>query len=287
MAEDTRSGAARVAPIVSLGLAILTVALIVIGLPLVVAPARTDRYFSWTMDVPLTAAFLGACYWTAAVFTFLSAREREWARVRAVMPGILVAGTLIFAATLVHLERFAMETARGWIWVILYAGLAPGTLLLVALQRRAAGGDPPVLRRIERWAAVLFALAAAALLVVGASLFAFPGTAGGWWLWPLTELTARMVGAWLAAIGVTLVAVVLDGDWTRVRAAMVYLAAVAAAQLATLARDPGAVEWDGVAAWVYIAFSIALFALAVRGLRSSVTARRLPWTAGRPPADPY
>src|SRR5918911_5107764 len=106
-------GAGRsVAPLVSLGLAVLTVALIVVGLPVVAAPARTARYFSWTIDVPLTAAFLGACYWTAALFTLLAAREREWARVRAVMPGILLAGTLILVATLVHIQRFAMETAR-------------------------------------------------------------------------------------------------------------------------------------------------------------------------------
>src|SRR3954463_10513092 len=144
MPDDARS----VAPIVPLGLAVLTVALIVVGLPLVVAPARTDRYFAWTIDVPLTAAFLGACYWTAALFTLLSAREREWARVRAVMPGILVAGTLILVATLVHIERFAMDTARGWIWVILYAALPAGGLLLLALQRRVPGADPPVLRPI-------------------------------------------------------------------------------------------------------------------------------------------
>src|SRR5919197_4547322 len=101
MSGDTRS----VAPVVSLGLAVLTVALLVVGLPIVVAPARTDRYFAWPIDVPLTAAFLGACYWTAALFTLLAARERRWARMRAVMPGILVAGTLILLATLVHIER--------------------------------------------------------------------------------------------------------------------------------------------------------------------------------------
>lgn len=263
MSDDSRS----VAPVVSLGLAILTVALLVVGLPVVVAPARTDRYFSWTIDVPLTAAFLGACYWTAALFTLLSARERRWPHVRAVMPGILVAGTLILVATLVHVESFAMETARGWIWVILYAGLPPGVLLLLALQRNAHAADAPARRPIERWAKVLLALSAAVLLVTGAALFAVPGTTGGWWLWPVTELTARMVGAWLAAIGVTLVAVLLEGDWTRVRAALVYLAAVAAGQLATLARYPGTVQWEDVAAWAYVAFCVALFVLAAHGMR--------------------
>jgi hypothetical protein len=201
---------------------------------------------------------------------YLQAGSRSaalWARARAVMPGILVAGTLILVATLIHIERFAMDTARGWIWVILYAGLPPGVLLLLALQRRVPGAEPALLCPIERWAAVLLALAAAALVITGAALFAVPRTTGAWWLWPLTELTARMVGAWLAAIGVTLVAVLLEGDWTRVKAAMVYLAAVAAAHLATLARYPGTVQWGDVAAWIYVAVYAALVALAVHGMR--------------------
>lgn len=264
-----------VAPLVSLGLAVLTAALIVVGLPLVVAPASTDRFFAWTIDVPLTAAFLGACYWTAALFALLSSRSREWARVRCVMPGILVAGTLILVATLVHIERFAMDAARGWVWVILYAGLPPGVLLLLAIQRRMPGADPPVVQPLERWAAVLLALAATALLLTGAALFAFPGTTAAWWLWPLTALTARMVGAWLAAIGVTLVAVLREGDWARVRAAMVYLGAVGVAFLATLARYPGTVRWDTVAAWLYVSCCATLFAMAVYGLRAGSRQARL------------
>jgi hypothetical protein len=256
-----------VAPLVSLGLAVLTAALVGVGLPLALAPGSTDRLFSWTMDLPLTAAFLGACYWTAALFTLLAARERVWARARAVMPGILVAGTLIFVATLIHLDKFAMETVRGWAWLILYAGLPPGVLLLLALQRRQPGTDPSRLRPIERGAAVALALGAVALLLAGAALYAFPATTAGWWPWPLTELTARMVGAWLAAIGLTLAAARQEGDWARVTPATIYLAAVATAQLATLARYPGTVEWDTLAAWLYVAFDVALLALAVYGIR--------------------
>src|SRR3954452_4123313 len=255
-----------VAPLVSLGLGVLTTALIVVGLPVVVAPGRTDRYFTWTIDVPLTAAFLGACYWTAALFTLLSARERVWVRARSVMPGILVAGVLILAATLIHLERFAMDTARGWVWLILYAGLPPGVLILLAIQRRRPGIDPPMVLPIERRAAMAFALAAAVLLLAGAGLYVLPGTTAAWWPWPLTDLTARMVGAWLAAIGVTLVAVLHENDWARVRHTMVYLAAVGAAHLATLARYPDTMQWDDVAAWVFIVVDVSLLALAVHGL---------------------
>ena len=261
-----------VAPLTSLGLAVLTIALVVVGFPVVVAPARTAEWFSWTIDVPLTAAFLGACYWTAALFTLLAARASTWARARAVMPGILVAGTLILLATLMHLDKFAMDTVRGWLWVILYAGLAPGVLVLLGLQRRVPGADPPVVRRIERRTGVPLALAAGVLLIAGMALFTFPGTTAGWWPWSLTELTARMTGAWLTAVGVTLVAVLLERDWARVWAAMVYLAALAAAQLATLARYPGTVERAHAGAWIYVAGCVALLALAVFGAVSSHTA---------------
>jgi hypothetical protein len=256
-----------VAPLVSMGLAVLTAALVVVGLPLTLAPGDTDRFFSWTMDVPLTAAFLGACYWTAALFTLLAARERVWARARSVVPGVLLAGTLILVATLIHFDKFAMETVRGWVWVILYAGLPPGVLLLLALQRRQPGSSPPVLCPIERGASAALAFAAAALLVTGAALYAFPASTAGWWPWPLTELTARMVGAWLAAVAVTLLAVRHEGDWARVTAATIYLASVAGAHLATLARYSGTVEWDALAAWLYVAFDLALLALAVYGIR--------------------
>jgi hypothetical protein len=256
-----------VTPLVSLGLAVLTVALILVGLPVTVAPGSTDRLFSWTIDVPLTTAFLGACYWTAALFTFMAVRERAWVRVRAVMPGILVAGTLILLATLIHLDAFAMEAWRGWIWLILYAGLPPGVVLLLALQRRQHGTDPPVQHPIERWATTALALGATALLSVATALSVFPADTADWWPWPLTELTARMIGAWLAAIGATLVAVVLERDWTRVTPAMIYLAAVAAALLATLARHPGSVEWGTAAAWLYVVLDAALLGLAVHGIR--------------------
>jgi hypothetical protein len=260
-----------VAPLVSLGLAVLTAAMLLVGMPVVVAPGRTDRYFAWTLDVPLTAAFLGACYWTAALFTLLCTRERTWARVRCVTPGVLIAGTLILAATLIHLDKFAMDTVRGWVWLVLYALLPPGTLSLLAIQSRQPGVDPPVQHPFERPAAIAFAVVAAALLLAGVALFAVPGTTADAWPWPLTDLAARMVGSWLVAIGITLIAILHEGDWARVRHAMVYLAAVALAHLATLARYPGTVQWDDPAAWVLVGLDVSLLVLAVHGLRRRAT----------------
>lgn len=53
---------------------------LIIGIPLYLLSERTDTYFAWTIDPPLTAAALGAGYWASFVLELLSAREGRWAR---------------------------------------------------------------------------------------------------------------------------------------------------------------------------------------------------------------
>ena len=76
------------------------------GVPLFVGSEQTDQYFAWTIRPPLTAAVLGALYWSAVPFVFLSAREREWANARLAVPGVLVFTTLGLIATVLHADRF-------------------------------------------------------------------------------------------------------------------------------------------------------------------------------------
>src|ERR1700686_2912159 len=52
------------------------------GLQLYVLAEATDRFFAWTIGLPLTAASLGAYYWTAMIVSLLSWRERQWANAR-------------------------------------------------------------------------------------------------------------------------------------------------------------------------------------------------------------
>jgi len=52
------------------------------GAELFLGASDTDRFFSWTIDPPLTAAFMGAAYWAAMVLLAWAARQRSWARAR-------------------------------------------------------------------------------------------------------------------------------------------------------------------------------------------------------------
>ena len=47
------------------------------GLQLTVFPLRTADWFAWTIDVPMTAVFLGAAYWSSAVLELAGAGSRS------------------------------------------------------------------------------------------------------------------------------------------------------------------------------------------------------------------
>src|SRR5688500_10837759 len=76
------------------------------GIQLFVLTEETDRYFAWTIGVPMTAAFLGAGYWAAGVLEFLIASERIWANARPGAPAVWIFTTLTLIATLLHLDIF-------------------------------------------------------------------------------------------------------------------------------------------------------------------------------------
>src|SRR5262249_19290902 len=97
----------------------------VAGVQLFVLSEATDRYFAWTISPPLTAAFLGAAYWAGAVLAFLAAREPVWACARASLGAVLVFTTGALAATLLHLDRFHLDSIFGWVWLVVYVLLPP------------------------------------------------------------------------------------------------------------------------------------------------------------------
>src|SRR5215208_2515325 len=81
------------------------------GLSLFVATDQTDQFSAWTINSHITAAFIGAAYWGAGVFlTLLSARERDWARARIAVPAVFVFSVLGLISTLLHLDRFHINS---------------------------------------------------------------------------------------------------------------------------------------------------------------------------------
>jgi hypothetical protein len=246
------------------------------GSILLVAHNDTARYFSWTIAVPVTAVFLGAGYLSAAVLESMAARQGSWQRARIAVPGVLAFTTLTLAVTLVHLDKFhlgaasVLTRALTWGWLAIYVGVPPVLAFLWWRQARAVPGTAPAGPRLPPLVRAALGVQGAVMLVLGVALLAAPVQVARLWPWPLTALTGRAVGAWLAGLGI-----IAAQSWYADRREVVAIAftaitVYAAMQLAVLAGFARSMHWDQAPAWCYLLFLASLLAVGVAGLTGVV-----------------
>ena len=217
---------------------------------------RTDDFFAWPIEPPISAAFLGGCYWASVTLLAISSRVGTWVEGRLAAPPVMVGSLFLLAATLIHLDLFEEDHPVFWFWLAAYVLVPPILLVLVLKQLRAPGEDPPPRVPIPGWARAGLAVHAALLLGFGALMFALPGTAEEIWPWTLTPLTSRALGAFLLAFGVTAAFVVRDNEFTRLRGPLLAYAVFGAAELIAVARYAGDIDFDEAAAWLYVGFMV-------------------------------
>ncbi|MEV7637190.1 hypothetical protein AB0N71_13590 [Pseudarthrobacter enclensis] len=242
------------------------------GLVLFVFPLRTAEWFAWTVNPPMTAVFLGAAYWSSAGLEIIGARSAGWESARLAVWPVFIFTTLTLAVTLVHLDRFHLSPAAGflaqaatWAWLAIYAAVPVAMLIItrrqlrgVQVAGRAASGRPvlpPALR-------MLLGGIAGILLLYGAALLAAPVPAAAWWPWPLTELTGRAVGAWLVGLGCAAAQGQSSRDLTSVRPVALTSLAFVVLQAIALLRHGEALRWQDAPA---IGFTVVLAAIGVAG----------------------
>jgi len=241
------------------------------GILLYVLSGNTDDTFSWSIQPPLTAAFLGAGYWAALVLFVWSASRREWDRARAALLPAFVIAVLLLVATLVHFDRFHRDLF-GWFWLSAYIAVPPLLLAAAARQLRAARGAPaPRGRALPAGLRLVLVVQALALTGVGVALFVSPGSAGSLWPWTLTPLTARAVGAFCVGFGAAAAQAVWENDVPRLAGSALAYAALGALELVALARYPGELDGSGARGAVYVAFAATVL---VTGVWGSALARR-------------
>lgn len=248
------------------------------GVQLFVLSEQTERFFAWTIKNPLTAAFLGAAYWTSCVLEVMAAREQLWARARIAVPAVLLFTALTLTATILHLDQFHLgegfapeTTLLTWTWLAIYTLVPPALLALLLFQAQLPGGDPAVTTRIPTTVRVVISAQAAVLVSIGAMLFALPQATLAVWPWPLTPLAARAVGAWLLGLGIAAAQVMLENEWVRARPVAASCVAFSLLQVLALVRYPQTVQWSSGSAWFYLVFLASLLILGLSGL---IAARR-------------
>ena len=271
-------------------LAIASLLVLIIGTPLFLVPTETATLFSWTVNPPLTAAFLGAGYISSFFLEFLSSRERIWARTRVAVPSVVVFTSLTLVATLVHLDKFHfgadfsfLTQAITWVWLLVYAVVPVILIVLLVLQLRAPGGSPARVAELPVAMRILLVAQALVMAILGGALFIAPTqVAPNVWPWTLSALTSQAVGAFL--IGTAIVAgwSAWENDLVRLPGAMAAYSSFGILQIVALARYAGAdnpktgtplLDWADSRPWLYLAFFLSISAVGVWGWLGVTKAR--------------
>jgi hypothetical protein len=259
-------------------LAIAGLLVLIIGLPLYLVPQNSDAYFSWSVS-PLSAAFLGGAYLSAAVIEFSAARKRIWANARIAVPAVFIFTVLTLFVTLGNANRYHfnapgfVQSAGTWAWLVVYVVVPPIMLVVLAMQLFRGGSDP-----IREWPIpvslrAVFGVGALALLVGGATMLVDPGAASWMWPWHLTSVTGQAFGAWMIGFGVALGQMAWEADWRRVRPATAGVGVLGILQLVAVLRYPNDLDWATVQAWVYLVVLASFVALGVYGWRVTRSGR--------------
>jgi hypothetical protein len=246
---------------------------------LFVLAETTEKTFAWTIAPPLTAAFLGAGYGAGFVLVVLSMRAQRWADVRVPVLTIFVFVVLTLVATLLHIDKLhfgkdfaalgALAKGAAWFWLGVYVVLPVAMLVLIVVQERTPGGDPPARHPVPRVLRAALGVESVVLLAVGAALYIAPTTAETLWPWPLTPFTARVTAAWLLAFGLATMLAAFAGDLHRLRTATIAYTLFGALVLAAVVRFSSTVAWGRPVAWLFLGMTVAVVLTGAAGWRAA------------------
>jgi hypothetical protein len=243
------------------------------GVDLYFLAGHTDRYFAWTIKLPVTATFLGAGYLSAVVTLVLARRATDWRNVRsiAVMGFALTTTTLL--VTLWHITQFhlaegpAFARVAAWAWLAVYLTIPILLATIFVRQQRAARGGvtnaaEPILPPVR--AALRTQAIGASILGLG--LVFRPSAFDVVWPWPLPPLSAGAVGAWLVTIAAGSSWALHEKDGGRLRRDLAGPAAFLALVVLGAARFPAPLAADAWQDWTFFgAVGVTLLGLVSAG----------------------
>lgn len=242
-----------------------------VGSSLYLLSEKTDMYFSWTINQPLTAAFLGAGYLASFVTELLAARESIWARARIAVPGVLAFTILTSVVTFIHLEKFHFDSpafitvAGTWVWLLIYITVPIALGILWALQTRQPGIDPPRGITLPMGMRVTLIVQGAVMVIFGVAMLLFPEMTIPLWPWKLSALTSRAIGAWGVGIGVIATHAAWENDWKRLWPMFTGYVVYGTLQTINLLRYPDVLDWFRFSALVYTVFVLSILLTGVYG----------------------
>ena len=236
-----------------------------IGVPLVFLTTRTDKYFAWTIGVPLTAAVLGSFYFGSAALAVAASRRTLWAEGRISVTVALLFAPITTAATFIHFHLFHTGTFFGWFWIVAYGIYPPMLVYLLVRQLRTPGGDPPRANPLPVWVRGIFGVQVLVLVPLGLVMLFAPGTAARLFPWHLTDLTSQALSAWALGLGVLAGQAIWENDFGRIWVALAAYPVLAVLQTLSLVRFGKDMAWGRPGAWVFLGLIVMWYILPAWG----------------------
>ena len=264
----------RLSPLLRLTLIGFAALALTAGALLFFGATDTDDWFSWTIEPPLTAAALGAFYWGAFVLLAVAAGASGWTAVRPIVLPVLAIAIALLVITLVHLDRFDMDSLFGVFWLCAYVAAPPLLVAGIALERRRTPPAPASTpsKPLGRGLRIALTIEGAAMLAASAVMLLAPDTAADLWPWALSPLTSRALGAFVLGVALVALMVVRERGITLFTGTAAALVALAALQLLAVALHSADLGDDGLATGVYLGFVAAVGATGLYALASAASA---------------
>lgn len=254
------------------------------ALQLYLFPDDTDRFFAWTLQPQLSATFMGAGYAAGVLLSVLSYRPQPWVVTRTATITVFVFTVFMTMATFLHIENMHLDsgpaTARlaAWLWMVVYVVVTPLLGVLIVLQMRNPGTDPPRTAPLPSGLRLALAVLGVAMLGIGIAVFLAPSTLDGVWPWAITPLAGRALAAWIVAIGWAGLQVAYENDLRRVTPAAATFAVLGVLWLVGALRGSSDMRWERPSAWIYVAFTVIATGLGAWGWALAAGVRAEPAT---------
>lgn len=166
-------------------------------------PGESGQRFAWQINPPMTAAWMGAGYLGGAYFFLRVLLGKRWHRVSAGFWAVTAFTWAMLLVTVLHWSRFDLGHPPFQIWLVLYV-ITPLLVPFVWWYNGGAGEAAPEVDDVAVPAVARGAMALVGVLMLASCLLAFvlPQLTASLWPWPLSPVTARIMGGWFALMGV-------------------------------------------------------------------------------------
>lgn len=181
-------------------------------------PGESGRRFAWEIKPAMTAIWMGAGYLGGAYFFLRVMLEKRWSRVANGFWPVTAFTWSMLAATGLHWSRFDAGHLPFQIWLVLYL-VTPFLVPYVCWRNQAAGSSQPEPGEVmvPGWARLGMAVIGLLMMTSFVICYVAPNLAIAFWPWPLTPLTARVMGGWFALMGVGGFVMAREARWSAWR----------------------------------------------------------------------